>query len=593
VNHLVTQHSHLKFIHGRGVQSILTHAKADEMVTSDHLLLLVLSQVCTDTVGDAFLGPDRVKPHTHLRGLGFEICVPPHGSVEYALCFNATWQDHPMFISGVIPDTFQCTFGFFLIKQRPILQYHRKPCVRARRTLWTAMAAATARPLLPSILKVQKRDRESCNDGAFTIDSILAEPTLEKVLPPLLACTAVDCEVFQQQQKGQESSSNDETVHKKPRLDTTCPITTQTDVNQGILNSLHTMDNKIQCMDKKIQSMDGIMQGMQKALKSHEHIMKAIIDSVSLLQSSKVPEPQKPETAPVALWRESALTSRDTTPRHSGSSSIQKQDKDTALASDPPANESGSLLEVLAGVAVDQLKGTRVRWAEPLHDTSKHDSAPTEASEDAPVQPSDQIGAFTSDFTIIDYETPRPPQPKARIVVWMNSNKSTYAIHDNVVQAKKKTSETQSSIYKALNQDKTGNKTWFYLEDCLFCLCASTSANQHKMAYEIAKQRIVRFKIHWHGHSHIQDTWETFDNVNFLAVVEFFRDRSGMQSIIDHEPKAVSWRKTMQNKQTKYKVVDHENFLQPKSATSMTYWVTCEKLTADLQQYLHTYYAVK
>lgn len=454
------------------------------------------------------------------------------------------------------------------------------------------MATATARPLLPSILKAHKRDRGPCNDGAFTIDSILAVPTVDNVLPPLTACTAVDCEGFQQQQKGQESSSNDGTMHKKPRLDTTHMITTQTEVNQGILNSLYTMD-------KKIQSMDRIMHGMQVAFKSHENIMKAIIDSVSLLQPSKVPEPQKPEAAPVALSRESALSPRYTTPRHSGSSSIQVQDKDTALASDPvpqtappPANDSDSYLEVLAGVAVDQLMGTRVRWAEPLHDTSKHDSAPTEACEDVPDQPSDQIGAFTSDFTIIDFETPRPLTPKARIVVRMNHNKSKYDIYDNIVQAIKKTSETEFSIYKALrhDDDETGNKTWFYLEDCLLCLCASTSPNQHKMAYEIAKERIKGFKIHWHGHSHMQDTWETFQNVNRLAVVEFFRDRMNMQSIIDHEPKAVSWREAVRNHKTKYKVVDHENLLQPRSAKSMTYWVTGEKLSANQQQYLDAYY---
>jgi hypothetical protein len=447
------------------------------------------------------------------------------------------------------------------------------------------MATATARPLLPSILKAHKRDREPCNDGAFTIDSILAVPVVDNVLPPLTACTAVDCEGFQQQQKGQESSSNDGTVHKKPRLDTTHMITTQTEMHQGILHSLYTLH-------QKIQSMDRIMHGMQVAFKSHENIMGAIIDSVSLLQPSKVPEPQKPEAAPDALSRESALSPRYPTPRHSGSSSIQEQDKDTALALDPvpqtappPANASDSYLEVLAGVAVDQLMGTRVRWAEPLHDTSKHDSAPTNI---------DMSGDFTSNFTIIDFVTLRLKQDKTakyRIVVWMNQKKSTYVIYDNVIQATTNTPETQCSIYKALNQDLTGNKTWFYLEDCLLCLCASTCPNQHEMAYKIAKERIKGFKIHWHGHSHKDDTWETFENVNRLAVVEFFRDRMHMKSIIDHTPKAVSWREAVQNHETKYKVVDHENFLQPKSKKSMTYWVTGEKLsTGNKQEYLDAYY---
>ena len=411
------------------------------------------------------------------------------------------------------------------------------------------MAAATARPLLPSILKVHKRDRESCNDGTFTIDSILAESTLEKVLPPLLACTAVDCEGFQQQQKGQESFSNDGTVHKKPRLDTTHMITTQTEVNQGILNSLHTMDKKIHFMDKKIQSMDKIMHGMQKAFKSHENIMKAIIDSMSLLQSSS----------------EYALSPRYTTPRHSGSSSIQKQDKDTALASDPvpqtappPANESGSTLEVLAGVAVDQLKGTRVRWAEPLHDTSKHDSAPTEASKDVaiePSEPSDQPRANLNDHagpeecpkvqdsdtlgddwlagTIIDYTMMRAASVNAdgrgmlrRVVVRLDHDMSTFTIYDSVSEALKQTNTGSASFYNNLN------KTWFHLEECLSHLCKTTSAHKHEIANQIVKQSIKQFKIHWHKHSHAQDTWEPLDNVHLKTIISFFRDSPCMQTII-------------------------------------------------------------
>lgn len=100
-NHFVTQHTHLQFIHGRGVQPILTHAKADEMVISDHLLLLVLGQVCTHTVGHAFLGPDRIKPRKDLRGLGFEICTAStwiHGACPFLFKRRAFIIDLTLFM---------------------------------------------------------------------------------------------------------------------------------------------------------------------------------------------------------------------------------------------------------------------------------------------------------------------------------------------------------------------------------------------------------------------------------------------------------------------------------------------------------------
>ena len=100
-NHFVTQHTHLQFIHGRGVQPILTHAKADEMVISDHLLLLVLGQVCTHTVGHAFLGPDRIKPRKDLRGLGFEICTAStwiHGACPFLFKRRAFIIDFTLFM---------------------------------------------------------------------------------------------------------------------------------------------------------------------------------------------------------------------------------------------------------------------------------------------------------------------------------------------------------------------------------------------------------------------------------------------------------------------------------------------------------------
>lgn len=449
------------------------------------------------------------------------------------------------------------------------------------------MATATiARPLLgraplPSILKSVKRDREPCNDGAFTIDSILDN----KVLPPL------QCEeVNSQQQKSQENSI-DASVHKKPRLNTTHTVTTtQAEVNQSILHLLHTMDSKILAMghaiDSKIRSMDKVNQKMQMVLQTHATSMKTIIDAVA-------PSIEK-DTILFLEHNKNAVA--------------------LPLNLAPPTALPSGHLDVLAGVAVDQPK---IRWAVPLHDESKNDSTPTDTFEDVPVEPSDQIGAFTGDFsdmsgdftsnfTIIDFETKGSLKSKAHLVIKMNEDKSTYTIYDNVFQASKKTSETQYHINKALNQhltykDKVLNrdlsrKTWFYLEDCLSCLCATPFENQHNIAYEIAKKRIMRFKIHWHGHSHKQDTWETFENVNRVAIVEFFRDRMHMQSIIDHEPKAASWREAVQNHETKYKVVDHENsfpnntLLLPKNPEAMTYWVTAEKLSANQQQYLDAYY---
>ena len=172
-----------------------------------------------------------------------------------------------------------------------------------------------------------------------------------------------------------------------------------------------------------------------------------------------------------------------------------------------------------------------------------------------------------------------------RVVVRLDHDMSTFTIYDSVSEALKQTNTGSASFYNNLN------KTWFHLEECLSHLCKTTSAHKHEIANQIVKQSIKQFKIHWHKHSHAQDTWEPLDNVHLKTIISFFRDRPCMQTIIDHKPKLESWVHAVQAQyKLQYKVVDHENHVCKAAAKSKTRWVNFAQLSADCRQYLDEYW---